>query len=96
MEQYPESFTLNKRNKYVLKSEYRAISDIISGLSKDNINLGYHHEKEYWNVKGSLVAESWAQFGRINYENIDKVNKMFSNLFTNFENNAIICLKELI
>ena len=93
---YPEAFTKNKYNDDIFRKEYRGISDIISGLSKDQINLGYHHHYEYWKEKGKLKAEAWAQFGRIYYDNDDKARKMFSELFTNYENNAIICLEEMI
>lgn len=94
---YPDAFKNNdKRNKTALKEEYRGISDIISGLFKDMVNLGYHHDYEYWKDRSKLKNESWAQFGRIYYDNNPKVRKMFSELFTNYENNAIICLEEMI
>lgn len=93
---YPEAFKRNILGEPILKKEYRGISDIISGLTKDKINLGYHHSKEYWSVKGALIAESWAQFGRISYDNDEFVQKMFSEVFTNFRKYAILYLKEVI
>lgn len=94
-EKYPYAFKQSHTNKLVFKSEYRGISDIISGLSKDQINFGFHHKKEYWQNSGKLQAESWAQFGRIYYENNPKARKIFSELFTNYEKDAIICLEEV-
>lgn len=94
-EKYPYAFKQSHTNKLVFKSEYRGISDIISGLSKDQINFGFHHIKEYWEKSGKLQAESWAQFGRIYYENNPEARKMFSELFTNYEKDAIICLEEV-
>ena len=93
---YPDAFELSHNGKDILKEEYRGISDIISGLSKDQINLGYHHERDYWEDRGKLQAESWAQFGRVYYDNNPKVRKMFSELFTNYENDAIMCLEEVV
>ena len=93
---YPDAFEFSHIGRDILKEEYRGISDIISGLSKDLINLGYHHNREYWEDRSKLKAESWAQFGRIYYDNDDKVRKMFSELFTNYENNAIMCLEEVV
>lgn len=94
-EKYPYAFKQNRIDDTVFKSEYRGISDIISGLSKDQINFGFHHKKEYWENSGKLQAESWAQFGRIYYENNPEARKMFSELFTNYEKDAIMCLEEV-
>lgn len=56
---YPDAFKPDdKRNKIILKEEYRGISDIISGLSKGQINLGYRHSSEYWKKRYRLKAET--------------------------------------
>ncbi len=93
---YSEAFTINARGKIVLKEQYRGISDIISGLSDDKINLGYHHSADYWSVKGNLERESWAQFGRTFYDNDPHAVKMFNEIFTTFNERAIIALKGAI
>ena len=95
-EKYPYAFEYSHNGKLIFKDKYRGISDIISGLSKDQINFGFHHKKEYWENSGKLQAESWAQFGRIYYENNPEAREMFSELFTNYEKDAIICLEEVL
>ena len=40
VDSHPEAFTFNRSGKIVFKENYRGISDIISGLSGDGINLG--------------------------------------------------------
>lgn len=67
---HKEAFTEGKKG-IKLRPEYRGISDILNGMSGGEINLGYVHSKEYWKKKGTLEAETWAQFGRILY-NQDK------------------------
>ena len=79
-----------------MKKEYRGISDIISGLTDDKVNLGYHHNAKYWGKKNALQKEAWAQFGRVMYSNDPDVLKMFENLFTSFNESAIIALKDVI
>ena len=95
-EKYLYAFEYSHNGKLIFKDKYRGISDIISGLSKDQINFGFHHKKEYWENSGKLQAESWAQFGRIYYENNPEAREMFSELFTNYEKDAIICLEEVL
>lgn len=45
--EYPEAFE-NGRRGIKLKNEYRGISDILNGMSKGEIRLGYRHEDSYW------------------------------------------------
>lgn len=93
VDSYPEAFTFNRKGKVVFKENYRGISDIISGLSGDSINLGYHHKAAYWSQSGALEREAWAQFGRVYYDNDSDVVKMMKSVFTNFDNSAIMALK---
>ena len=90
---YSDAFTLSKSGKIILKEKYRGISDIISGLSGGKINLGYRHTADYWSVSGNLERESWAQFGRVYYDNDTAVVQMMQDIFTNFNQCAIIALK---
>lgn len=94
--EYPTAFTVKNSGKVVLRKEYRGISDIISGLTDDKVNLGYHHNAKYWGKKNALQKEAWAQFGRVMYSNDPDVLKMFENLFTSFNESAIIALKDVI
>ena len=95
MKRYPHAFKINLiSGKAVLKPEYRGIADILNGLSGGEVSYGSGHRKEYWKKKGKLESESWAQFGRVFYDNIPEVKEMFSDLFPNFEENAILIVKE--
>lgn len=90
---YPSAFTLSSLGKVVMKEKYRGISDILSGLTGDNINLGFHHSAKYWAISGKLEKEAWAQFGRVYFDNDSEVIKMMQNIFTNFDQSAIMALK---
>lgn len=73
---YKDAFVENSRD-IKLKPEYRGISDILNGMSSGEINLGYIHSKKYWKIDGALEAETWAQFGRILYDqNSDVLNML--------------------
>lgn len=64
------AFTINKLGKYELKEKYRGISDIINGYTDGRVKLGYFHSKEYWNRdRKNLSRETFAQFGRMYYDN---------------------------
>lgn len=97
MEQYPDIWKQSKKGKWMLKEEYRGISDILSGLTDDKLNLGYHHNADYWKrSKYSLSREAWAQFGRMLYENNPEVLRLLQTLFPRFYECATMALKELI
>ena len=75
---YPKAFEEKGR----LKVEYRGISDIIHGMSKGKVNLGYgHYKKGYWDKPFRLQKETFAQYGRIYYDNNEDVIKMFQSVF---------------
>ena len=79
-----------------LRPEYRGISDIFSGLTENQVILGYGHDVKYWQgAKNRLGMEAWAQFGRVLYDNDPNVRKMLHDLFPGFEKGAMIALKEL-
>ena len=95
-DKYPDAFTFNQfdGNRY-FKPKYRGISDIISGITNDDINLGFHHEKEYWEANSSRkVKEAFAQTGRIYYDNDPDVIAMFKELFPSFSHNVLIKLSK--
>lgn len=96
-QKYPQMWVKTAKGAWVFKKEYRGISDIFSGLSKDSLNFGYHHEASYWEKdKYALSREAWAQFGRIGYDNDPKVVEAFKTLFPRFWERAIMTLKELV
>ena len=97
LRRYPSILIRHPVTKKVrFSEEYRGISDIINGLSGGTINFGYYHKSEYWKRTGSLEAEAWAQFGRMQYENNPEVLKMLSELFPNFARDAMMALKGLV
>lgn len=94
---YSEAFEAKDlhSNHSRMKEPYRGISDIIDGMTRGKIQLGYGHRPEYWARPGSLEAEAWAQFGRMQFENNPKALKMLNELFPKFSEDAMIMLKEL-
>ena len=97
MDRYPDIWRQTQKGNWVLKKEYKGISDIFSGLTGDELNLGYHHEAAYWKrSKYSLPREAWAQFGRMLYENDPAALSVLHDLFPRFAERATITLKELI
>ena len=94
---YPEVFEIRGlAGQKVLRNEYRGISDILNGLSDGEIRYGYGHSPAYWKRQGALEAEAWAQFGAVQYENNSEALKIFSTLFSNFNESATLTLKGLI
>lgn len=86
---FPKSFTTDSMGNVRLKEEFYCISDIISGITHDDINLGFHHKKAYWEQNTRRVAsEAWANYGRIYYENNAEVIAMLEELFPTFAYNT--------
>ena len=73
---YPKAFEEKGR----VKVEYRGISDIISGMTGDKINLGFHHNADYWKKPFKLQKETFAQYGRMYFEDNDDVIKMLREI----------------
>lgn len=97
MERYPDIWRQAPKGNWVMKKEYRGISDIFSGLTDGKLKLGYFHDAAYWKrSKYSLSREAWAQFGRILYENDPAALSVLHDLFPRLTERARITLKELI
>ena len=96
VEKYPNAFKYNKFNGATsLKSEYNCISDIISGLTNDSVDLGFHHRKSYWESNSNKrVREAFANFGQIYYENNPAAVSMFEDLFPSFAHNVFMKLQK--
>ena len=77
---YPDMF-VESMEGFVVKPEYRGISDIIHGMTQGQVNLGYRHSVEYWKKPGSLQRETWAQYGRMYYSGNEKVLNVLKDLF---------------
>lgn len=92
---YKEAFT-EGRNGIKLRPEYRGISDILNGMSDGEINLGYIHSKEYWKRDKALEAETWAQFGRILYDQNEEVMDMLKFVCPNTYEEVMSALKGMV
>lgn len=96
VERYPNAFYTNKYGKYKLHEEYNGISDIISGLTENSINLGFHHSEKYWSEdKLRCIEEAWANFGYVYFDNNPNVISMFEDLFPTFSYNVKYELRRL-
>lgn len=73
---YPKAFEKKGR----IKEQYRGFSDIISGLTSGEVNLGYYHDIEYWKKPLKLQKETFAQFGRFYYDNNSDVMKIVNEM----------------
>lgn len=76
---YPDMFDESVEG-FVVKQEYRGISDIIHGLTGGRVNLGYRHAMEYWRISGNLQKEAWAQYGRMYYSGDERVLSVLMEL----------------
>ncbi len=86
---YPNAFTTDRIGNIRLKEDFYCISDIISGITQDDINLGFHHEKAYWQKESRRMAsEAWANYAYIYCENKFDVVLMFEELFPTFTHNT--------
>lgn len=93
---YSHAIYYNENNEMRVFEEYRGISDIFSGLTRNEVYLGFGHKNNYWDKdKFRLSAEAWSQYGRISYENYAEPQEMLQQLFPRFYDSAIIRIKEL-
>lgn len=92
---YQDAFADSKRG-IKFKSEYRGISDIINGMSQGRIKTGFYHSVEYWKRENALEKETWAQFGRILFEQNEKVMDILSELLPETMAEVLRILKEMV
>lgn len=86
---YPTAFTTDSKGNPILKEKYNGIADIFSAITQDDICIGFHHDKTYWEEDSRRCAsESWANYGYIKYNNNAEVIKMFEELFPTFDYHA--------
>lgn len=67
-----------------LKPDFRGISDIIEGMTNGETRLGYGHiasDPDYWKKPDALSHETFAQYGRMYFEENPAVMNMLKELF---------------
>lgn len=92
---YQDAFTDSKRG-IKFKPEYRGISDIINGMSQGKVKTGFYHSSEYWKRENALEKETWAQFGRILFEQNEKVMGLLEELLPETTAEVLRILKEMV
>lgn len=86
-------FRTEKENR--VKEPYRGISDILHGMSKGKIFLGYGHtKKDYWKKHLKVEKETWAQYGRMIYMQNEEVWTVTNSIFPNITAQVNAILKE--
>ena len=94
---YPDAFYINERGKKVFYEKYRGISDIVNGASDGKVFLGYGHLRPgYWERENVLQKETFAQFGRILYDQDDDVLKMTEEIFENTSREVLERIKGMV
>lgn len=87
-------FRTEKENR--VKKHYGGISDILHGMSKCKIFLGYGHREEgYWDKPFALEKETWANYGSIIYMQNEEVWVTANNIFPSITKQVNIILKKL-
>lgn len=89
-----KEYILNNQNLYkdLLKnnSNYRELSDIISGMTKNKIKGRYFHKNSYWNKPKKLEKEIFAQMftaaGTDDFKQLQMFQKYLPNTFKAFDN----------
>ena len=86
------TYIFRKENR--VKEPYRGISDILHGMSKGKIFLGYGHIQEnYWDKPFKVEKETWAQYGRMIYMQNEDVWIVTNNIFPNITEQINVILK---
>lgn len=74
---------------------YRGISDILHGMSKGKIFLGYgHRKKDYWKKPFRVEKETWAQYGRMIYIQNKDVWIVANDIFPNITEQINVVLRK--
>ena len=89
-----KGYILNNQNLYkdLLKNNtnYRELSDIISGMTKNKIKGRYFHKNSYWNKPKKLEKEIFAQMftaaGADDFRQLQIFQKYLPNTFKAFDN----------
>ena len=89
-----KEYVLKNKNTYKIlikrNKEYRQLSDIISGMTKNAIRGMYYHKTKYWNKPNKLEREIFAQMftiaGKDDINQLEIIKKYFPNTFREFDN----------
>lgn len=92
---YPEAFEMG-RHGIKLKEKYRGVSDILNGMSSGKIRLGYRHEDSYWEKEKRIESETWAQYGRMIFQDDEEVLGFAEALFPETTVEVFRILKEMM
>lgn len=94
---YPEAFFRNQLGELIVYEKYRGISDILHGMTDGRINLGYgHYRKGYWKRPFALEKETFAQYGRMLYNQDESVLKMVEEIFPETNREIMGTLKRMV
>lgn len=94
---YPNAFYINDDGKIVVYEKYRGLSDIIHGASDGKIDLGYGHRRQgYWSQNKRLEKETFAQFGRMLWEQDEDVLKVLGEVLEDTNREVLGRLKGMI
>lgn len=87
---YSHSFI--RKNK--VKKHYAGISDILNGMSKGKIKLGYiHPDPDYWNKPFRVEKETWANYGSMIYIRNEEAWITANNIFPSITNQINVILR---
>lgn len=94
---YPKAFYVDQRGRLKMNEKYRGISDILNGMSKGNMQLGFGHgSKGYWDKPLALEKETFAQYGRMLYNQDELVLKMAKEIFPETNSEIMGTLKRMV
>lgn len=90
----PNKKNLNKLWEKEVKEPYRGISDILNGMSKGKIKLGYiHPDPDYWNKPFRVEKETWANYGSMIYIRNEEAWITANNIFPSITNQINVILR---
>lgn len=82
-----------RKNK--VKEHYAGISDILNGMSKGKIKLGYiHPDPDYWNKPFALEKETWANYGSMIYIRNEEAWITANNIFPSITKQVNVILRK--
>ncbi len=94
---YPKAFYKNDKGELRVYEKYAGISDVLDGMSRREIKLGYgHSRKGYWDRPLQLEKETFAEYGRMMYMQDEDVMRMAKEIFPSVDREIRDVLKRVI